>query len=358
MSDIYPALVLPPSASSSAPVVDFAFWLVMIISILAFLVVEGVLIYFVVRYRRRKNEAERETPHLTHNTTLEIIWTIVPSLILLVLFYYGYVAIKELRNFPQDSEVIRVVGQKWFWNFYYPYCVEDQASGKKLCISGNTENINPEKGSGQTQLAKQENQFLFRIPKGRNITLQIESQDVIHSLYIPAFRVKQDAVPGLKTRLWFQATELGEFPIFCTEYCGKDHAGMAGKVLVMEPVAFEQWKEAELAKLREKLKTIGQVKDEATLIAEGTRLFTAKGCNACHGLQGNRLVGPPLNGIYGKQEEMQDGSKLTVDDAYLKESILKPMAKIVKGYPPAMPPQNVTEDEVEALVAFLRSLKN
>lgn len=352
-----PLLVLPPSASSSAPVVDFAIWLVIFVMVVAFILVEAVLIYFVLRYRRRKNEPDRETPYITHNTVLEIVWTVIPSLILFVLFYYGYLAVKELRNVPTDAEEIRVVGQKWFWNFYYPYCVSDEKTGRELCISGNTQNINPEKGSGKTQKEKQENQFLFRIPQGKNIVLRIESQDVIHSFYIPAFRVKQDAVPGLRTRLWFRATEIGEYPIFCTEYCGKDHAGMAGKVLVMAPEKFEEWKEAELAKLREKLKNMGKVVDEASLIDEGSRLFTAKGCNACHGLQGNRLVGPPLNGIFGKVEEMQDGTKITVDEAYLRESILKPMAKIVKGYPPAMPPQNVTEEELNALVAYLRSLK-
>ncbi len=351
------ATLLPPAASTSAPVVDFAFWLVMIVCLIAFILVEGALVYFVIRYRRKKQEADRETPYITHSTKLEIIWTVIPTLILFVLFYYGYVAIVELRTAPQNSETIRVVGQKWFWNFYYPYCERDAKTGQEFCVTGNTVNVNPEKGSGKTQEEKQAEQFLFRVPKGRNIAIQIESQDVIHSFYIPAFRVKQDAVPGLRTRLWFQATEVGEFPIYCTEYCGKDHAGMTGKVLVMEPADYEAWKQAELAKLREKLATAGQPKDESKLMEEGKALYTAKGCNACHGIQGNRLVGPPLNGIFGKTEEMQDGSKILVDEGYLKESILKPMAKIVKGYPPAMPPQNVTDDEITALIAYIKSLK-
>lgn len=353
--------ILPVQASTVAKNVDIAFWVVNIICIISFILVEGALIYFVIRYRRKKGEADKETPYLTHNTTAEIIWTGIPTLILVVIFYFGISSFLEMRNMPSDAEIIEVTGRQWVWDFKYSsICERDAKSGKEVCAQESTINVNPDSSSKKdfTQDTAQKLQKLLVVEKGKKYVLSMTSTDVIHSFFVPAFRVKQDVVPGLNTKIWFQAVQSGEFVIYCTEYCGKDHSGMLGKVAVLESSQYADWKTAKVAELKTALSNaLKGPKDEKALIAEGQSLFTSKGCMACHDMKGIRKVGPPLNGLLAKGKEQTTAGEVVIDNAYLKESILKPMAKIVKGYPPAMGPQPINSEQADALVAYIKSVK-
>ncbi|MCX7632454.1 MAG: cytochrome c oxidase subunit II [Turneriella sp.] len=349
-----------PPASSVADEVKFAADLINGIALVAFILVEGALIYFVIRYRRRKGEPDRQTPYLTHNTKLEIVWTVLPTLILIVIFYYGVASFLKLRAMPQDGEVLQLTARQWLWDIKYPYCVKNEKTKSERCIKLSSKNVNPTEESiksGKLQDALQQEQTPFLVAKGRKYVVQMTSTDVIHSFAIPSFYVKQDVVPGLTSRLWFEPTKTGEYTITCNEYCGDKHSGMLGKIKVVEQAEFDAWKAAQLAALQKELdqEAAGGPVDESALIAKGKELYTAKGCMACHSLDGSPRAAPTFKGLYGKEEVLTTG-KIRVDEAYLTESILKPAAKVVKGYA-AMPNMGVEESEVKPLVAFIKSLK-
>lgn len=348
-----------PTASSLAADVKFAADLINGISLIAFILVEGVLIYFVIKYRRKKGEPDKQTLYLTHHTTAEIIWTVLPTIILAVIFYYGVASFVKLRDMPKDGEIIQLTARQWIWDIKYPYCVKNAKTNSEKCIKLTSKNVNPTPENPkalQDELQKTQTQFV--VAKGRKYVMQMTSTDVIHSFTIPAFYVKQDVVPGLTSRLWFEPTTVGEFVITCNEYCGDKHSGMLGKIRVMEPADFDQWKSAQLASLQKELDqdASGGPVDESALIAKGKELYGAKGCLACHTLTGAAGAAPTFKGLFGKEETLTTGAKVKVDDAYLKESMLKPAAKVVKGYAP-MPNMGVEESDAKALVAFIKSLK-
>lgn len=348
-----------PTASSLAADVKFAADLINGISLIAFILVEGVLIYFVIKYRRKKGEPDKQTLYLTHHTTAEIIWTVLPTIILAVIFYYGVASFVKLRDMPKDGEIIQLTARQWIWDIKYPYCVKNTKTNSEKCIKLTSKNVNPTPENPkalQDELQKTQTQFV--VAKGRKYVMQMTSTDVIHSFTIPAFYVKQDVVPGLTSRLWFEPTTVGEFVITCNEYCGDKHSGMLGKIRVMEPADFDQWKSAQLASLQKELDqdASGGPVDESALIAKGKELYGAKGCLACHTLTGAAGAAPTFKGLFGKEETLTTGAKVKVDEAYLKESMLKPAAKVVKGYAP-MPNMGVEESDAKALVAFIKSLK-
>lgn len=308
---------LPEAASSFAGRVDDVIWFVTIISLVFFLLITILLVVFAIRYRRR-TEAD-VTPYHTTNHTLEVVWTIIPSILVLLIFGYGLVVFDELRTPPQDAIEINVTGKQWLWIFEYE-------NGKK--------SLND-----------------LYVPEGVPVKLIMNSDDVIHSFYVPEFRTKQDLVPGMYTYLWFKATRQGEFDIFCAEYCGTAHSGMIGKVKVLSREDYKSWLEGEPAKVA--------TANSVSPADRGRELYTKRGCNACHSVDGTSGVGPSFKGIYGKEVVLQDGAAVTIDENYLRESIFEPQAKIVKGYPPVMPSFKgiVSEDEVADIIAFIRSLK-
>jgi cytochrome c oxidase subunit 2 len=287
-----------------------------------------VMVYFTFRYSRRRNP-EPEDVH--GNTILEVVWTVIPTLLAFGMFWYGWVGYQFMKNVPEDAYEVNVTGRMWSWLYEYENGVQSD---------------------------------VLNIPIGRPIRLNLKSRDVIHSFYIPAFKVKQDVVPGVDGLfLWFTAKEIGEYDVFCAEYCGLQHSAMLSKVVVMPETEFDEWlskKGEEVKEMQASLEEGGE--EEGSLATLGQRLATTKGCIACHSSDGSRLVGPSFKALFGTtQNVVSDGveREVTVDDDYVRKSILEPKADIVKGYQPLMPSQRglVTDDEIDAIIAYIKSLK-
>ncbi len=306
--------------------------LLMTVICLALLVgITAVMIYFVVRYRRGRNPVASETHG---NTALEVTWTVVPTLIAFGLFWYGWVGYAFMRAVPDDAMAVDVTGRMWSWSHTYENGV-----------------VSPE----------------LNVPVGRPVRLNLHSEDVIHSYFIPAFKVKQDLVPGVDgLYLWFEAKRPGRYDVLCAEYCGMNHSAMHTYVNVMEPDSFEAWYRAEGRKveaMRRALASSGDAGGEggdAARVAMGRQLFTSKGCVACHATDGTRRVGPSLKGVFGHEVTVVTGGAertITADADYVRRSIREPTADVVKGFQPLMPPQPLTDDEIEAIIAFLRTLE-
>ncbi len=304
---------LPPPSSSVAPWVDAAFYFILYVSAFFFVLIVALMTFFVVRYRRRPGVGPGDAP--SHSTWLEITWSGIPLLLVAVMFGLGFAGFMEMRNPPRGAYEIRVSGQKWSWSFQYPNGYVD-------------ENLH--------------------VPIDEAVRLTLSSKDVIHSLYIPAFRIKQDLVPGRYTTTWFRATQQGEYDLECAEYCGTSHSDMLAKVIVHPPGEFETW----LQNAETRLKNL----PPAEL---GRELYLRRGCAACHSTDGTRKVGPTFKGIYGETQEIEGGPPVKVDDNYVRESILNPSAKIVKGYPDQMSVYQgqLSDDQITALIEFIKSLK-
>ncbi|KAA3616583.1 MAG: cytochrome c oxidase subunit II [Calditrichaeota bacterium] len=303
-------------ASSFASLVDDAFFFILIISIIFFVGIVATMLFFVVRYHHTRN---KKVANIEGNLTLEIVWTVIPTLLVMGMFYYGFIGYDTMRNVPDDAMEITVTGRKWSWTFTY------------------------ENGFQATTLT---------VPKGRAVKANIESEDVIHSFYIPAFRVKQDAVPGRDTYLWFRATETGTFDILCTEFCGDRHAYMLSTVEVMSESDYNTWYAGTSGE---------QITEGGDLSAAGEKLVTLKGCIACHSIDGSPRISPSFKGLYGKMETVYTDGKerqVLIDDAYIAKSIKEPAADKVKGFENIpMPPQPLSDDEIKAITEYLKSIK-
>ena len=313
MNETSKLTLLPESASSIAPQVDALFLVWAAVSLFFSLLIAGLIVYFMARYRRRAPD-EVGLPERAP-IWLEIAWSVIPLLISLVMFGWGAWVFFELYRAPEDAVEYFTVGKQWMWKFQHP--------------DGHRE-INT-----------------LHIPVDTPIKLNIQSEDVIHSFFVPAFRVKQDAVPGRQTSLWFKATKPGVYDLYCTEYCGVEHSRMIGSVVVMEPRQYEAWLSGAPA---------GQ-----SMTASGAQLFEQLACHTCHRPMaggGSTQRGPTLDGVYGRQQRLADGRDVAVDDEYIRESILNPQAKIVAGYAPIMPTfqGQVTEEQLTHLISYVRSL--
>jgi cytochrome c oxidase subunit 2 len=302
--------------ANTTTAVDFVFWLIAGISVLLLLLVTGLMIYFAIRYSRKRNPKASE---VKEHPMLEIAWTAIPTLIVLVMFWYGYRAFLMMRAVPSDALVIKATGKMWEWSFEYP--------------------------NGKTTTE------VLYVPSGKAIKVELRSTDVVHGFYVPAFRVKEDAVPGKKNYLWFKPQGFGPADIFCSQYCGLKHAYMIGHVEVMEPALFEAWYTG----------TEAAPQSGLDVNAVGYALLVKYGCVSCHRLDESRLVGPGLRGLYGRNVTViEDGAEkvVTSDDAYLREKILKPGKHVVKGYPGIMPRlASMTEADAQAIAEYLKTLK-
>ncbi len=301
--------LFPPQASTGAGQVDWLFFGLTVMTLFFCAVVFLPILYFAVRYRRGSS-ADRSRPS-SGNNLLETGWTLFPLVLSLGFFAWGATVYYRLERPPADALQVQVVGKQWMWKLQH-------AEGKK--------EINE-----------------LHVPLGKAVCLTMTSQDVIHSFYVPAFRVKQDVVPGRYTTEWFQPTQLGEYHLFCAEYCGTDHSRMIGRVVVMEPAAYQVWL------------TTGEAGQSIAL--EGRRLFRVKGCSGCH--EGNSVVkAPPLAGIYGKQVPLNSGEVVTADDQYIRDSILLPGNQISAGYENLMPSftGHISEAEIMRIIAYLKSI--
>lgn len=308
----------PPQASSVAAGTDFLYDLILWLCVAFFVGICGFTLYFVVKYRKRPGHKEEKTS--THNLLMEVTWSVVPLALLMVVFGISMYWYLEMVNPPKDEQVydITVRGQKWKWSFKY------------------------EGGPFDGQMVTDR----LHVIVGQPYRLVMDSPDVIHSMYLPAFRVKQDCVPGRYNKLWFRPTMAGEFPLYCTEYCGDDHSNMITTVVVHEDP--NAWRDVIIKE--------GDLKNKAPL--ERGEILYQRNCKVCHTIDGKNLTGPSFKGLWGKEEEMNDGSRVIVDEAYVRESLNEPNKRIVKGYQGVMTPFKLQDYEYEGLFAYLKSLKD
>ncbi|WP_106392416.1 cytochrome c oxidase subunit II [Enhygromyxa salina] len=317
---------LLPTASNHAASLDWLYLALTIVCGISFVLVIGAMFYFMWKYKKRSDE-DRTSP-LTHNGRLEFAWSAIPAVFLMLFFIQGEIDFVKLSAPPADAIDISITAEKWKWTIEYP--------GRSAAST--------------TEVLDGEIAPLLVVPKGQPVRLLMSSKDVIHSLYIPAFRVKKDVVPGRYAFVWFTAIEEGTFPLFCTEYCGDEHSSMLAVVKVVPPEDYE-------AEVRAAT-TLEQGAGE-TIEAFGEKVYKAMACNSCHNPDASVKVGPGFGGLFGKTESMTDGSSLTVDENYLRESIYQPNAKVVAGFTPQMPSfaGQINDEQMNALIAYIKSLK-
>jgi cytochrome c oxidase subunit 2 len=286
------------------------------------------MVLFAIRYRKR-SDADRTLP-LAGSHRLEIIWSVIPAIGLFMMFWFGFRDFLAMRVVPDKAMTVRVTGQKWYWTFKYP----DQGG---LEISTAPELQKMAEDAGQ--------ELGLVVPVGKPVRLVQSSVDVLHSFFIPAFRIKSDVIPNRYTVQWFEATKEGVYDIFCTEYCGRDHSRMHTKVIVKNVTDFDAW--------------VREQKARSAGPADGKTVFAKYGCTACHTTDGSALVGPSLKGVYGKDESLADGGSAKVDDNYIRESIMDPGKKVVAGFGPVMPTfaGRIEDKEVDALIDYIKSLQ-
>lgn len=303
---------LPEQASSFAGDMDALYMFVIWATSIIFFLVVAAMGYFVVKYRRT-HAGHRSSPvHESH--LLEVAWATLPVILSLLVFTWGFKNYITLNVAPPDSYEVLVKAKKWFWEFQYP--------------------------NGYVSVGD------LVVPEGRPVKLRMMSEDVLHSFFVPAFRVKQDVVPNRYTSLWFEATRADTFQVYCTEYCGTQHSGMLANAVVMSQSDFDNW-----------LSTNSL--PEGPSVAYGEQLYETYQCQACHSIDGSRKVGPSFGGLWGSEHGLADGSSVSVDENYLRESILMPNAKIVAGYPAAMPANysDWNEIQIESMIAYIKTLE-
>lgn len=315
----YPFLdYMPVQASTWAGDVDWMNNWITNVSVLCTVVITAIMLFFAINYRASK--APKPTSRVSHNATLETVWTVVPSLIVIYVFYLGFAVYEDMRTPPANSVEVGVTGYKWAWSFQYE-------NGKKTT-----------------------NELV--VPIGEPVKLVMKSKDVIHSFFIPSMRVKEDVRADRYSFLWFQPTKLskdepgGVYPIFCAEYCGRDHSGMLATLKVVTPEEYNNFLYGE---------------DLADLPpAEVGKATYAKQCAACHSVDGSAVVGPTFKGLYKKERQFNEGEAVIADENYLRESILYSGKKIVKGYQNLMPAyEGILQDaEVDGLIAYIKTLSD
>jgi cytochrome c oxidase subunit II len=302
--------LLPQQASAQAGQVDAIYFFMVAVTAFFGLLIAALIVVFAIKFRRR---ADDEVGVAIHGSlALELLWTFIPFVIAMGMFAWGAKVFFDLYRVPAGAMEVFVVGKQWMWKVQH--------------------------ATGQREINE------LHVPIGRAVKLIMGSEDVLHSYFIPAFRVKADVIPGRYNTLWFRATKPGTYHLFCAEYCGTKHSGMIGSVIAMEPADYQAWLDG------------GKAEDSP--VAAGEKLFQSQGCASCH-TAGPTQRGPSLAGIYGHEVKLQGGGTATVDDAYLRESIVQPMAKIVDGFLPIMPTFQgmVTEEQLLQLIAYVKSLQ-
>jgi cytochrome c oxidase subunit 2 len=299
----------PVAASSNAHEVDLLFLGLLVVTGFTALLVTVLLVGFAVRYRRN-SDADR-SDRVKKTWRWEISWTLATFVAFMALFFWGADLYLRLFRPPPDTLDVFVVAKQWMWHVQHL--------------------------GGQREINE------LHVPVGRKVRLVLTSQDVIHSFFVPAFRIKHDVLPGRYQSLWFEATKPGTYRLECAEYCGTDQAAMGGRVIALAPAAFEEW--------------LAREAPADTLAQEGAKLFRSLGCSGCHG-PGGTVRAPPLEGLYGRPVPLADGRVVRADERYIRDSILTPRAEVAAGYSPIMPSfaGKVGEDELVKLVAYIRSL--
>ena len=303
--------LVPERASSFAWKVDALYFYLSGVTLFFALLISATLIFFVIRYRRR---SPYEIPRpVAGSHKLETIWTIIPFVIAMTMFFWGATVYFEQYKPPENAIEVYVVGKQWMWKLQH--------------------------ATGQREINE------LHVPVGRKVKLIMTTEDVIHDFFVPAFRTKADVVPGRYQTLWFEATKPGRYHLFCAEYCGMNHSGMTGSVIVMEPREFDDWLSGNTGNM--------------TPAAAGQQLYQTLGCASCHGASGEGGRGPALAGTFGTNVQLQNGQSVRVDEGYIRESIVNPQAKLVVGFGPIMPTfqGQVGEDQLVQLIAYIKSLQ-
>jgi cytochrome c oxidase subunit 2 len=303
--------LVPDSASTFSWKVDALYFYLSGVTLFFALLISAVLIFFVIRYRRR---TPYEIPRpIAGSHKLETLWTVIPFIIAMTMFAWGARVYFEQYKPPSNAVEVYVVGKQWMWKLQH--------------------------ATGQREINQ------LHVPIGRKIKLIMTSEDVIHDFFVPAFRTKADVVPGKYTTLWFEPTTPGTYHLFCAEYCGMNHSGMIGSIIVMEPREFDNWLSGNTG--------------STTPAVAGQQLYQTLGCASCHGANGEGGRGPTLVGLFGKKTELQSGRTVTADEGYIRESITNPQAELVVGFGPIMPTfqGQISEEQLVQLVAYIKSLQ-
>jgi cytochrome c oxidase subunit 2 len=301
--------LLPEQASTAAVKVDGLFLFLLALTGGISLLVGTLVIYFSIRYRRR--EPDEIPPHIHGSTRLELVWTIIPTILGLAIFVWGVDVFMYIVNPPPNSLDVYVVAKQWMWKIQHR--------------------------DGQREINE------LHVPVGQPVRITLTSEDVIHSFSVPAFRMKVDAVPGRYVHTWFQAIKTGRYHLFCSQYCGMNHSGMVGTVIVQTPEEYQDWLSSHA---------------EGSPALDGRKVFLQYQCASCHSATALARA-PVLEGIYGQSVPLTDGRTVVADDDYLRESIVNPQAKIVAGYGPIMPSYQgqISEEDILKLLTFIRTLK-
>ncbi|HZL25542.1 MAG TPA: cytochrome c oxidase subunit II [Acidobacteriaceae bacterium] len=306
---LHASALFPPEASTIAPSMDALYFFLLLLTVIGLLLVGGLIFGFSLRYRRSRNPVATQ---IEGSTLMEATWTIIPLALFLVCFVWGALLYFRIYNPPANSMNIYIVGKQWMWKAEHP--------------------------GGQHEINS------LHIPIGRPIQLTMISQDVFHSFSIPDFRVKREVIPGRYTTVWFNATDVGTYHLFCTQYCGTQHSGMIGEVTAMTPADYEKWSQ--------------QSTSGMSLAQNGERLYASMGCNACH--NGSATArGPNLAGVYGSKLTLTNGSEVLVNEAYLRDAILNPSEHVTAGFAPIMPTYQgqISEDGLIDLVEYIKTLQ-
>ncbi len=309
------SLWLPPreSTTAGAEAVDKLFYAILGIATFFFVLIVVLMLLFVILYRRCPGKEPGRTP--AHNAALETIWTVVPIIIVIVIFYWGFVGYMDMQLPPREAYEIDVVARQWQWQFTYPGGYSDP---------------------------------ILHVPVDQPVRLIMRSEDVIHSLWIPSFRVKMDLVPGRYTKTWFRARRPGEYELYCAEYCGTGHSDMTTQVIVHPPGEFDGW----LEKAAEGIEAMSPAE-------RGRRLYVTLGCAGCHSTDGTAKTGPSFQGIWGQTHRFSNAPPAAVDENYVRESIVNPSARVREGYEDKMNSYQgqLTDEEIDYLIEFIQALK-
>lgn len=306
---------LPQKGSTFTQWVDPLFYFELILSVVLFVGIGGCMFYFVWKYRRKNQDDKPHGSH--HNNTLEIVWSVIPLGIVMFIFVWGFRGMLDMTQ-PEDySTEIVVTASRWNWQFTYP-------------------------NGAQSSM---EDGLIVPVNQPIRIVLKTPLTDVIHSFYVPAFRIKKDAVPGRYNETWFKATSIGDYPIYCAEYCGQRHSQMRSKVHVVSEDEYYAF-----------LTKAANFLDNDPPAEAGKKVFAIKGCATCHSVEGKAGTGPPLNDVFGSTVTLSDGTQVMADENYIMNSVKNPSAQIVAGFQDQMTVLDVSEKELDALIAYLKSI--
>ncbi len=315
---------MPAQESTLAPIVDAPFHFVVIISAILTIGVVITMILFMFKYGRRTPDQVSEPVY--GSPLVEATWIIIPTILVMAIFTWGFKAFMAVTQSPKNAYEIHVTARKWAWDFEYP----------NGFISTNE----------------------LYVPSNRPVKMIMTSKDVLHSFYVPTFRIKHDVIPNRYSTVWFNATvetglppegednPTGYVQIFCAEYCGTGHSGMHAHMWVLAQDDYDKW-----------LATAASAGEDLPLPDLGQKTFNGKACSGCHSTDGTAGVGPTLKGVFGSSVKLADGSTVTVDENYIRESIAVPAAKVVEGFQPIMPPIPLTDREIDGLIEFIKTLK-